>query len=226
MLSRSGRNRRSLGFTLIELLVVISIISLLIAILLPALSSARNAARGVLCLSNQRQVGSLTYLYANDFREYMPFAYSFPPNVAATTFWYDLLATYNDDFKVKNKKSLYACASIEERWGSNFNGSYGMNELLTFNTTNAPMYRLSSVLQPTNTFLIGDSFQRSATNKTIWSYYGLQRFPNSFFPNVPPPYYHSGGVAALMMGGNAAIYSVEAAAKNTSGDKPWIFDPQ
>src|SRR5699024_11097502 len=44
------------GFTLIELLVVVSIISLLIAILLPALAAAREAARSLQCLSQQRQI--------------------------------------------------------------------------------------------------------------------------------------------------------------------------
>lgn len=54
------------GFTLIELLVVISIIALLISILLPSLRNAREAARGALCLSNQRQASFAAMAYAVD----------------------------------------------------------------------------------------------------------------------------------------------------------------
>ena len=60
------------GFTLIELLVVISIISLLIAILLPALAAAREAARGVACQSNLRQIGILAATYQVDNNAYFP----------------------------------------------------------------------------------------------------------------------------------------------------------
>jgi len=64
--------RKRHGFTLIELLVVVSIIALLIAMLLPALSQAREAAAGALCMSNERQLAIAIRVYMGDNESIYP----------------------------------------------------------------------------------------------------------------------------------------------------------
>ena len=68
------RKQNGQAFTLIELLVVISIISLLIAILLPALAKARVAAKKAKCASNHHNLVVAMMCYASDSKDYMPWS--------------------------------------------------------------------------------------------------------------------------------------------------------
>ncbi len=68
------------GFTLIELLVVIAIIGMLVALLLPAIAAAREAARKVSCESNLRQMGYALTMYHDQNRQF-PAGYESQPGV-------------------------------------------------------------------------------------------------------------------------------------------------
>src|SRR5688500_11890605 len=70
--------KRAHGFSLIELMVVIGIVTILIALLLPALQRAKHQAKSVQCKSNLRQIGLALQIYSNDWKGWI-----YPPKLGA-----------------------------------------------------------------------------------------------------------------------------------------------
>src|SRR4051812_84978 len=80
-------DRPSLGFTLIELLVVIAVIAILMALLLPAMASARQRGWGAVCISNLRQMGLAMQTYATDNEGRIPYGPKAPPFTSPADFY-------------------------------------------------------------------------------------------------------------------------------------------
>jgi prepilin-type N-terminal cleavage/methylation domain-containing protein/prepilin-type processing-associated H-X9-DG protein len=118
------------GFTLIELLVVIAIIAILAAILFPVFAQAREKARSVHCLSNQKQLAQAFMSYADDWDDALPRTWTStggPAKPAGASSNYLLGLPWGqrdwavDTFKYVGSEGIYRCPSKDLYRGYGFN---------------------------------------------------------------------------------------------------------
>jgi prepilin-type N-terminal cleavage/methylation domain-containing protein len=166
------------GFTLIELLVVISIVSLLISILLPALGSARRSARSVICANQLKQLSTLGMMYANDNDDYLPF---YKRGSASSTYWYEdepqSWVFYYLNRNSSAKQKLILCPD-EQRQSTNHNShSYIWNYHIAVNGSSADGFSLR-VFKGANLVMLAD-YNANASDSSVNAALGPSGFANS-----------------------------------------------
>jgi prepilin-type N-terminal cleavage/methylation domain-containing protein/prepilin-type processing-associated H-X9-DG protein len=168
-------HRQRRGFTLVELLVVIAIIGILVALLLPAVQAAREAARRTQCVNNLKQIGLAVLNYENAFKELPPGGLTQANGTYGHSWWIRILP-YTEQTNVYNQFDQKASNS---GWLGFTNPHPNRDPLrnVVFPFMYCPSSSLpklaltvaehskSNVMSPTYTGVSGATDHRTATNK-------------------------------------------------------------
>jgi prepilin-type N-terminal cleavage/methylation domain-containing protein/prepilin-type processing-associated H-X9-DG protein len=197
------------GFTLVELLVVISLISILIALLLPALSKAKEASRTINCASNLRQQSFAGLVYAQQNKDYLPAYFGDTVPSSKYQYWsWQLNPAYieamgyhlneitsNAAATIKVKHTVLVCPEDPQRINESYEGGhtfmyfgYGWSAVLGGKYSGSRQYRTTDFKRPSD---------------LLWSMDAITTFIYTFDSATRVDYRHTHSTNVLYLDGHA-----------------------